>query len=88
MAEYAYDFAALGVPGLKATATYLSGDHVDAADGDKHEWERDVRIDYALQAGVLKGLGFSWRNAIARGNTSTADGDENRLIVSYTVPLL
>ena len=88
LAEYAYDFAALGVPGLKATATYLSGDHVDAADGDKHEWERDVRIDYALQAGVLKGLGFSWRNAIARGNTSTADGDENRLIVSYTVPLL
>ncbi|MCM2331998.1 MAG: OprD family porin, partial [Pseudomonas sagittaria] len=35
----------------------------------------------------LKGLGFTWRNASLRGNDST-DLDENRLIVSYTLPLL
>ncbi len=88
LAEYGYDFASLGVPGLKSTVTYLSGDHVDAAAGDQQEWERDLRLDYALQNGALKGLGFSVRNAVLRGNTSTADGDETRLIVSYTLSLL
>ncbi|MFD3301872.1 OprD family porin [Aquipseudomonas alcaligenes] len=88
LAEYAYDFTKVGVPGLKATVTYLSGDNIDSADGDQKEWERDLRLDYVLQDGALKGLGFSWRNATLRGNTSAADQDENRLIVSYTLSLL
>lgn len=87
LAEYGYDFAKVGVPGLKATLTYLSGDNIDSADGDKQEWERDFRLDYALQDGPLKGLGVSWRNASLRGNAA-ADQDENRLILSYSLPLL
>ena len=88
LAEYAYDFASAGIPGLKATVTYLSGSNIDAADSDRKEWERDFRVDYTLQEGALKGLGLSWRNATFRGNTSAADQDENRLIVSYSLPLL
>ena len=88
LAEYAYDFSKVGVPGLKATVTYLSGDNIDAVGGDRQEWERDFRLDYTLQEGALKGLGFSWRNASLRGNTTAADQDENRLIVSYTLSLL
>ena len=87
LAEYGYDFSKVGVPGLKATVTYLSGDNIDSADGDKKEWERDFRLDYTLQDGALKGLGFSWRNASLRGNAA-ADQDENRLIVSYSLPIL
>ncbi|MFZ3206932.1 MAG: OprD family porin [Pseudomonas sp.] len=87
LAEYGYDFASAGVPGLKATATYLSGDSIDNAQSDRKEWERDLRLDYALQSGPLKGLGFSWRNASLRSNVAT-DLDENRLIVSYSLPLL
>lgn len=87
LAEYGYDFAKVGVPGLKTTLTYLSGDNIDSATGDKKEWERDLRVDYTLQDGALKGLGFSWRNASLRGNAA-ADQDENRLIVSYTLPIL
>jgi hypothetical protein len=87
LAEYGYDFAKLGAPGLKATVTYLSGDNIDSASGDKQEWERDFRLDYTLQEGALKGLGFSWRNASLRGNAA-ADQDENRLIVSYSLPIL
>lgn len=87
LAEYGYDFSHAGVPGLKAIATYLSGSNIASATGDKQEWERDLRLDYLLQEGPLKGLGCSWRNAILRGNSSTADGDENRLILSYTLPL-
>lgn len=88
LAEYAYDFSKAGVPGLKATVTYLSGDNIDAVGGDRKEWERDFRLDYTLQEGALKGLGFSWRNASLRGNTTANDQDENRLIVSYTLSLL
>jgi len=87
LAEYAYDFSKVGVPGLKAVATYLSGDNIQAAGGEQKEWERDFRLDYALQDGPLKGLAFSWRNASLRGNAA-ADQDENRLIVSYSLPLL
>jgi len=87
LAGYAYDFGKLGVPGLKASVVYLSGDNIDSAESDRKEWERDFRLDYVLQEGSLKGLGFSWRNASLRGN-STADQDENRLIVSYSLPLL
>ena len=86
-AGYAYDFSKIGVPGLKASALYLSGDNIDAASDDKKEWERDLRLDYVLQEGTLKGLGFTWRNASLRGN-ATDDQDENRLIVSYTLPRL
>jgi hypothetical protein len=89
LAEYGYDFASAGIPGLKATVAYLSGDNVDAAQGDRKEWERDFRLDYTLQEGALKGLGFSWRNASIRSNVAgTTDQDENRLIVSYSIPLL
>ena len=89
LAGYGYDFAKLGVPGLKASVVYLSGDNIDSAAGDRKEWERDFRLDYVLQDGALKGLGFSWRNASIRSDVaSTADQDENRLIVSYSLPLL
>lgn len=88
LAEYGYDFASLGAPGLKTVVTYLSGDRIDSAQGDRKEWERDLRIDYTLPDGPLKGLGVSWRNATFRTNTSASDLDENRLIVSYSLPLL
>lgn len=85
--EYGYDFATLGVPGLKASVAYLKGDNVNAAGADGEEWERDLRIDYTVQSGTLKGLGLSWRNAILRGNVAD-DAQENRLIASYSIPLL
>lgn len=86
LAEYTYDFAVLGVPGLRVSAAYLKGTGVDRAGSDGKEWERDVRIDYAIQDGVFKGVGLSWRNASQRGNVSS-DADENRLIVTYNLPL-
>lgn len=87
LAEYGYDFASAGIPGLKATVTYLSGDKIKNAGADQKEWERDFRLDYTLQEGALKGLGFSWRNASLRSE-ATSDIDQNRLIVSYSLPLL
>ena len=43
LAEYGYDFTKAGVPGLKATVTYLSGDNIDSADGEKKEWREPLK---------------------------------------------
>jgi hypothetical protein len=86
--QYSYDFAALGIPGLKASAMYLSGDNIKTTTGsNQKEWERDISLDYALQSGPLKGLGFGWRNGKSSSEASR-NQDQNRLIVSYSIPLL
>lgn len=86
--QYAYDFAAAGIPGLKASIMYLSGDNIQTTSGDNQkEWERDISLDYVLQSGALKGVGFSWRNGKSHSEASR-NQDQNRLIVSYSIPLL
>ncbi|QXH36012.1 OprD family porin [Pseudomonas muyukensis] len=86
--QYSYDFAGLGVPGLKASVSYLRGEDGRATNGHGtfSEWERDARIDYVLQGGALKGLGFSLRQGVYRGtgSGSAADQDQTRFIVNYT----
>ncbi|MNP56635.1 Porin-like protein NicP precursor [compost metagenome] len=67
---------------------YLTGDNVDrgATLSDGKEWERDTDIAYVFQDGPLKNFGIKWRNASVRSNF-TNDIDENRLILSYVMPL-
>ncbi|MCC6074027.1 OprD family outer membrane porin [Pseudomonas sp. GCM10022188] len=55
--------------------------------GDIGEWERNLRFDYVVQSGALKGLGLAWLNASLRRDVTTTI-DENRLIVSYSLPPL
>jgi hypothetical protein len=95
-ARYSYDFAKVGVPGLTAGLIYLKGDDIDtvnaagrqAANGAS-EWERDLTVGYVVQSGALKNLGFMWKNATWRTDLpNTRSQDENRLIVSYSIPLL
>lgn len=90
LARYAYDFAQVGAPGLKATVTYLSGNDVDAASASNDsEWERDLRLDYSVQTGPLKNLGLSLRNASLRSSVAgQRDIDETRVILSYNIALL
>ncbi|WP_172149288.1 MULTISPECIES: OprD family porin [Pseudomonas] len=86
-ARYDYNFASIGVPGLTFMTRYMSGDHVQvgASNGGK-EWERDMDLGYVVQSGPLKNLGLKWRNATVRSNFGN-DLDENRLILSYSLPL-
>jgi hypothetical protein len=90
-ARYDVNFATYGVPGLTAFVRYITGDGFDAADGSNgKEWERDLDVTYTIQEGTFKNLAFRWRNAMVRTNAvaTAGDLDENRLIVSYTLPLL
>lgn len=85
--RYDYNFAALGIPGLTFMTRYISGDNVAVASGnDGKEWERNMDIAYTIQAGALKNLNLKWRNATVRSNFGN-DLDENRLILSYSMPL-
>ncbi|MFJ2688784.1 OprD family outer membrane porin [Pseudomonas sp. NPDC087336] len=85
--QYSYDFASLGVPGLKASAAYLYGQDIKATNGtgkDLNERETDLRVDYVIQTGPLKGFGTTLRHGMYRGNTSTLDEDQTRVIFNYT----
>lgn len=86
---YSYDFAALGVPGLRLSADYLKGTHIATASGDSHEWYRGTSLEYVIQSGAFKGLNFTWRNGSFRSALSNVrDVDETKVIVSYTIALL
>ncbi|MBV4461397.1 OprD family porin [Pseudomonas sp. COR58] len=87
--RYSYDFAKVGVPGLTAGVVYLRGDNIDTPSGDHTEWERDLTIGYVVPEGPLKNVGFMWKNATWRTDLpNTRSQDENRLILSYSIPLL
>jgi hypothetical protein len=88
--QYSYDFARLGVPGLKAAFAYLKGTNIKAVAGaadqsDSSEWERDMRIDYVFQDGFLKGFGATVRRGNYRGDApGISDADQTRVIFNYT----
>lgn len=84
-----YNFAGLGIPGLTMFNRYIKGTGADlgANRSEGREWERDLDVTYAFQDGPLKNLSVRWRNSTIRSNV-TKSTDENRLIVTYTLPLL
>ncbi|MDH1730817.1 OprD family porin [Pseudomonas chengduensis] len=84
--RYDFDFASVGVPGLTFMTRYVRGNQVDLAAGEGREWERNTDIAYAFGDGPLKNLKVTWRNATYR-SSFVRDLDENRLILSYIVPL-
>ncbi|WP_313025862.1 OprD family porin [Pseudomonas lopnurensis] len=86
-ARYDYNFASLGIPGLTFMTRYLKGDNFDRGGVESKEWERNTDIAYVVQQGRLKNLGIRWRNGSYRSSGGN-DIDQNRLILSYTIPLL
>ncbi|MEX0163971.1 OprD family porin [Pseudomonas brassicacearum] len=84
--QYSYDFTALGVPGLKASVAYLRGDDVKTVSGasEYSEWERDMRVDYVVQQGALKGFGTTVRHGTYRSSGVGTSQDQTRVIFNYT----
>ncbi|GFM72878.1 OprD family porin [Pseudomonas capsici] len=90
--QYSYDFAKAGIPGLKASIAYL---HAEDIRGNTNatrninysEWERDMRVDYVIQSGPLKGFGTTLRHGTYRADAGLNGGndtDQTRLIFNYT----
>lgn len=85
--RYDFNFISLGVPGLTFMTRYIQGHDVHLANGSEgRERERNTELQYIVQHGPLKNLGIRWRNASYRSDFSRG-ADENRLIVSYSIPL-
>ena len=84
-ARYDYDFANVGVPGLTAMARYIRGTGIDRGDAleSSMERERGLQLNYVVQSGPLKGVGFTAFNINVKPKHG-ADYDENRLITTYT----
>jgi hypothetical protein len=85
--QYSYDFARAGIPGLKASIAYLSGKNVRAttdAGSRGSEHETDMRVDYVVQSGALKGFGTTLRHGIYDGDVGTQKTNQTRLIFNYT----
>lgn len=98
-ARYSYDFAKLGVPGATFGVVYLRGDNIDTVgvvggrrvltSDNASEWERDITLAYVVPEGPLKNFGVMWKNASWRNDIAgQRDQDENRVILSYSLPLL
>jgi outer membrane porin, OprD family len=98
-AQYAFDFARVGVPGLKASINYIKGTDIKSSLHTSNEtfseWERDFRVDYVVQTGYLKGFGTTLRtgsyhvgSATNVGNGSTRSTDQTRLMFNYTYSFL
>ncbi|HEY0287024.1 MAG TPA: OprD family porin [Pseudomonas sp.] len=85
--QYAYNFAALGVPGLSASMVYLKGDNIQTTGGNNQsEWERDAALDYVIQSGTFKGLGLGLRQGVFHSQAD-ANQDQTRVILSYSLAL-
>ena len=91
--QYSFDFAKVGVPGLKAAIAYLHADDIKGARGtaafgnEYSERERDMRVDYVIQSGPLKGYGSTVRYGTYRaddGLNNSTNTDQARVIFNYT----
>lgn len=85
-AQYGYNFAAVGIPGLNAALMYLDSDNIRTAGRRGEESERDFTLSYVIQGGVFKGLGFTWLNGLLQSDVVPAQ-DQNRVIINYTAKL-
>lgn len=89
--RYDYDFAGLGIPGLRAMARYLHGSHINlpALGGDDlSESSKDFELSYAVQSGPVKGLALRLRQNFYRSDLSSAatfrSDNETRVNIDYT----
>lgn len=78
----------MGIPGRSLTTRHLSDDIIlDRSSGasEGKTWDRNTNVAYVLQSSLLKNLGLRLRNT-TRSNFGN-DLNDNRFIVSYSLPL-
>ncbi|ALQ04009.1 OprD family porin [Pseudomonas brassicacearum] len=89
-----YDFAAVGVPGLRSRLRYVRGNHIELAAlnaEDRKEREFQMELGYVIQSGPLKNVGLLARKSIYRNNfpgtAAFRDENQTRFLVTYSVPI-
>ncbi|KAB0503102.1 OprD family outer membrane porin [Pseudomonas moorei] len=84
-ARYSYDFAGMGMPGLKFYTRYIKGTNWDRGGNlsDNQESERYLGLNYVVQSGALQGLGLDLRNIDVKQKYGY-DYNEFRVATTYT----
>ncbi|MHC3823577.1 OprD family outer membrane porin [Pseudomonas sp. S2_B10] len=83
--RYGYNFAAMGLPGLRMFTRYIKGTDIDRGKGlsREEENERDISFNYVVQSGPFKDLLFEVKNFRIQQKFGN-DYNEYRLVTSYT----
>jgi len=86
--RYDYDFAALGVPGLRGMWRYIKGDHIKLPNDTfgNSERERGVELSYVIQSGALKDVVFRVRQADYDSDFARNVG-ELRVNIDYNIAI-
>lgn len=87
-AKYAYDFVALGLPGLTGVIRIVRGDnvHLPQYDWSGKEWERDLELAYVIQQGPLAGVAVRVRQGHYQSDFAR-NVEETRVNIDYTLKL-
>ena len=85
-----YNFAALGLPSLGASANFAWGNGARDQEGIRQPESReaDLTVDYRPASGTLNGLWLRLRYAVVYENDLGKVGDQIRLILNYDLPVL
>ncbi|WP_322363433.1 OprD family outer membrane porin [Pseudomonas sp. Teo4] len=87
IAQYSYDFVAMGVPGLSLIFNHQNSEGIKTArDGDRRERETDLILNYAIQSGPARGLGISLMQGKLRSEVAP-DQDQIRVVLNYNLAL-
>ncbi|WP_070095094.1 OprD family outer membrane porin [Pseudomonas sp. GTC 16481] len=87
IAQYSYDFAAKGIPGLNVTVAHQDSEGIQSFAGSSlRERETDIILTYAVRSGPLRGLGLGLLYGELNSEV-TPDQNQLRLMVSYNVEL-
>ena len=87
---YGYDFAEVGVPGLRYHVAYVRGDNIDTG-GNGRGKERELfnQLQYTVQSGAAKDLNVRLRSSIVRVSNNARDynddGNEVRVFIDYPI---
>ena len=93
--RYEYDFAGLGLPGLRGMVRYLKGRDIELPQNfggsGRDESEKEVELSYVVQSGPFRDVALRLRHGWYRNNfaptASFRDDNELRVNIDYTVRL-
>ncbi|MCP2067509.1 UNVERIFIED_ORG: hypothetical protein J2Y84_002835 [Pseudomonas reinekei] len=87
IAQYTYDFAASGVPGLNLLFNHQnSGGIKTARDGNRRERETDLILNYVIQSGPARGLAVTLMQGWLRSEVAP-DQNQVRVVLNYNLEL-
>ena len=88
LATLSYDFATIGIDGLKTIIYFAAGFDGEVGDSKGNEQELDLIVDYRLGPGLFENLWLRFRGAWVHDGVINREGTDAQLILRYEFPLI